>query len=402
LPEFAEFFAGIGLVRMAIEPIGWRCRFANDISREKADFYGHWFGLDDLAIKDIRDVRVEEIPAGIELFTASFPCIDLSLAGNRSGINGRHSGAVWPFLDLLAAYSKRAGSPPKAVLLENVIGLIASNGGQDLAAVIAALNQISYRCDVVVVDAKSFLPQSRPRVFVIGLQDADPTMSRHPAGEESRLRPASLIKFFQENRGLTLGESAVPQPPRRPLVGLESVVDWSSHARSDVWWPSEKVDKLVSEMNPIHRERLKSLARAQSPRFATMYRRVRRGRSVGEVRADGIAGCLRTPVGGSSVQFLVEVDGERTRIRPMTAIEYGRLQGVTREIPGGLRERQGMHAFGDAVCVPAVGWLVRHAFGHLTGTGKSQKEPVRPLRDRLFEGRKRRSGVGAEVTILAD
>ncbi|MBI4306588.1 MAG: DNA cytosine methyltransferase [Chloroflexi bacterium] len=401
MPTFAEFFAGIGLVRMAIEPLGWQCCFANDISEEKASVYTHWFGSDHLAIEDVRDVQIEDVPAGVALFTASFPCIDVSLAGNRNGINGRHSGAVWPFLDLVARYSRRTGAAPRAVLLENVVGLIASNGGRDLAGVIRNLNQIGYRCDVVLVDAKSFVPQSRPRVFIIGLQDGDPTITRFPAGEESRLRPAAVIKFFRQNRDLCFGESSIPLPPRMPLIGLDSIVDWLAHNQAELWWPPDKVARLISEMNPIHRERLRSLGRAQGPRYATMYRRVRQGRAVGEIRADGIAGCLRTPVGGSSVQFLVEIDSDRIRIRPMTAIEYGRLQGVTLDLPAGFRERQGLHAFGDAVCVPAVRWLVGHAFQHLTESGPTGKRPLGPLRDRMLEGKKRISSVGARVPIHA-
>ena len=97
-----------------------------------------------------------------------------------------------------------------------------------------------------------------------------------------------------------------------------------------------------------------------------MFRRVRKGRTVGEVRGDRIAGCLRTPQGGSSVQFLVDGRHDDIRIRPLTGREYARLQGAWR-FPIDVGRRQAQLGFGDAVCVPAVRWLVDHAFGFILG-----------------------------------
>ena len=92
-----------------------------------------------------------------------------------------------------------------------------------------------------------------------------------------------------------------------------------------------------------------------------MYRRRRNGRTVGELRPDRIAGCLRTPQGGSSVQFLVDCRSGAARIRPLTGREYARLQGAD-SFPIEVNDRQARLGFGDAVCVQAVRWLVQHAF----------------------------------------
>ena len=102
MPQFAEFFSGIGLVREAIEPLGWQCAFANDIAPEKATMYADRFGTDHLRVDDIKNLTLSNVPDNLDLLTASFPCIDLSLAGNRRGLAGEHSGTVWPFLDLVA------------------------------------------------------------------------------------------------------------------------------------------------------------------------------------------------------------------------------------------------------------------------------------------------------------
>lgn len=118
MAAFAEFFAGIGLVREAIEPLGWTCAFANDISPAKAEMYDARFGSEHLVVDDINRLVTDDLPTDVDLVTASFPCIDLSLAGNRAGLAGEHSGTVWAFLELLAAQRQRSAMPA-AVLLES-------------------------------------------------------------------------------------------------------------------------------------------------------------------------------------------------------------------------------------------------------------------------------------------
>ena len=103
MAAFGEFFAGISLVREAMEPLGWRCVFANDIAPGKAEMYRTRFGFRHFVVDEVNNLTVDQLPADIDLVTASFPCIDLSLAGNRAGLVGEHSGTVWPFLKLLAA-----------------------------------------------------------------------------------------------------------------------------------------------------------------------------------------------------------------------------------------------------------------------------------------------------------
>ena len=372
MPKFAEFFAGIGLVRKAIEPLGWECAFANDISPKKAELYELAYGGEHLVVDNINNLHESQLPPGIELFTASFPCIDLSLAGNRNGIDGRHSSAFWPFLRLLRDYSETGA--PKAVLLENVVGMLTSSGGLDLARIVAGLNELGYKVDVVVVDAKWFVPQSRPRVFVIGLLEDDNAMKSPVDSRSTRIRPNAVRAFQAAHLAANFGEIPLPDPPERSPVSLLGVLEGVA-SDSASWWPDEDANRLIQRMNPLHRERVENLAAAGGDGVATMFRRVRSGRAVGEVRVDGLAGCLRTPLGGSSIQFLVDARGGSPRIRRMTAREYARLQGAG-DYPIEVSERQAMYGFGDAVCVPAVRWLVKHAFGHFVGgTGEPTTIP---------------------------
>ncbi len=102
---FAEFFAGIGLVRKGLEQEGsWQCAFANDIDKFKADIYTRNFGKDDFLLDDIANIYANSIP-DVALVTASFPCQDLSLAGNRKGLTGNRSGTFFEFIRIITIFA---------------------------------------------------------------------------------------------------------------------------------------------------------------------------------------------------------------------------------------------------------------------------------------------------------
>ena len=360
MARFAEFFSGIGLVREAIEPLGWECVFANDIAPDKAEMYRDRFGDGHLIVDDINNLTLDDLPGDLDLLTASFPCIDLSLAGNRRGLDGEHSGAIWPFLDLAADYVANR-TAPQALLLENVTGFVTSHGGRDLAEVCERIGDLGYRIDLTVVDAKWFTPQSRPRLFLIALRDDLATCALPPTGEVTRLRNAAIRRFQSEHRGLPLVELPLPEPPHTSPKRLIDILE-DVPANHESWWTEEQVRALA--MHDRHASRVGELLLGKRDGVATMYRRVRSGRTVGELRSDSIAGCLRTANGGSSVQFLVDCRLGRPRIRPLTGREYARLQGAG-DFPITVGRRQAQSGFGDAVCVPAVRWLVDAAFGFL-------------------------------------
>lgn len=118
-PRAAEFFAGIGLVRLALERQGWDVVFANDIDPDKAEMYRHnWPANDHLVVGDIHKLDVDAIPT-CDLFTASFPCNDLSIAGRWEGLNGKESSAFWGFTRILRDLGPRR---PGLVMLEIVVG----------------------------------------------------------------------------------------------------------------------------------------------------------------------------------------------------------------------------------------------------------------------------------------
>lgn len=106
-----ELFAGIGLMRAGLEAAGFRVVFANDIEPFKAKMYVANYGPDDFHLGDVRDLRGGELPDA-DLLTASFPCTDLSLAGNRAGLAGEHSGTFWEAVRLLKEMGPRLPRVP--------------------------------------------------------------------------------------------------------------------------------------------------------------------------------------------------------------------------------------------------------------------------------------------------
>ena len=348
----AEFFAGIGLVRMALERTGWAVEYANDIKPFKRDMYRENFPGGHLDPRDVREVGGADIPS-VDLATASFPCIDLSLAGRRRGLDGEQSSLFWEFARVIG---EMGGRRPQFVLIENVPSFVTSSEGRDLRAALSGLNNLGYECDLVLTDAKWYVPQSRKRLFIVGRRGG---FTERPAQwGESPLRPPALLRFIEANCDLRLAPLRSPPPPTAG-VSLESVIERLSEGDGR-WWSAERASQFVAALSERHHERLTSMIAGSSLAWATAYRRTRNGRSVWEIRSDGIAGCLRTSGGGSSKQALVEAGLGGARVRWMTPLEYARLQGAEDyRVPESVSDNQALFGFGDAVCVPALEWIVR-------------------------------------------
>jgi DNA (cytosine-5)-methyltransferase 1 len=363
IPErrFADFFAGIGLAEMALESCGWRAVFANDIDPKKFQVYASNLPGERYRVGDVWDLSPEDIP-DIELAWASFPCIDLSLAGNRAGLNGKHSSAFWGFHGILDGLGSRR---PQFVVLENVMGLLRHRKGEALRQVVGALNGLGYRCDALVVDAIHFVPQSRPRLFVLGSLHA-PYAPVLPGVRPSAVRPPDLVRFMLANWDLRWGFFGFAEPPTRRATVEGIIEDIPTHSAQ--WWDEAKTAHLVSQMSSAHVARVRGLLHCDQFRFLTVYRRVRPDGCRAEVRFDGVAGCLRTAVGGSSRQIVLRVGGGDIGARWMTPREYARLQGVPDWFGINVRTNQALHAFGDAVCVPVVQWLADNLISPLWST----------------------------------
>ena len=190
MKNFVEFFAGVGLVREGLSNFGWECAWANDISSDKKDTYVENFGTEDFWLGDIWDVAANNdlIPEDVFLYTASFPCTDLSVAGGRAGLAGKQSGTLSALIEIIRN-KKLIGNAPKVVLLENVKGFLTSHQGKDIGETVKYFSELGYFIDIIELDAINFSAQSRPRVFVIAVLEelAKKTMNiNHPSSVCSR------------------------------------------------------------------------------------------------------------------------------------------------------------------------------------------------------------------------
>lgn len=354
----AEFFAGIGLMRLGLERQGWQLRFANDLDPQKCRIYRDQFADAEqhLVEGDIHKLDAGRIPH-VTLATASFPCNDLSLAGARKGLKGRHSSAFWGFVDIL---EKMKDTKPPLVLLENVAGFLTSHGGADFKNALRALNSLGYRVDAMILDAARFVPQSRQRLFVVGIAaDYRNTLA---VGEqlqffESDVRPKALADFILKNNDIDWQIRHLPSQPQR-LSSLADILEDIPHD-SSLWWNSERSTYLYNQMSERHKDVAQQMIQAPDYSYGTVFRRVRNGASMAELRTDGVAGCLRTPRGGSGRQILFKAGKGGYFVRLLTPRECARLMGAdnfTINVP----LNQALFGFGDAVCVPVIEWIAEH------------------------------------------
>lgn len=350
-PQALEFFAGIGLARMGLESSGFAVTWANDFEPTKKAMYDAQFrgtGPAHFALGDIAQVEATELPSGASLAWASSPCTDLSLAGNRAGFAGPQSGTFWQFIRLLTDLKQ---DRPAAIVLENVVGLATSHGGDDLIAAIRAFNELGYSIDVLSIDARRFVPQSRPRIFLVGAL----TPPTDVAVPNSELRP-DWLQWVYGDPTLRTHRAPLPAPPAPRTEGLGRNVE-KLPPDDDRWWNEARTAAFVSSLSEIQLERVTSLRAQAETCYRTAYRRTRNGKAMWEVRADDISGCLRTARGGSSKQAVVRLGNGQLQVRWMTPREYARLMGASDYDLTSARTNQALFGFGDAVAVPVVEWL---------------------------------------------
>jgi DNA (cytosine-5)-methyltransferase 1 len=364
MPSFYEFFAGGGMARAGLGT-SWRCLFANDIDAKKAAAYRSNWGKDIFRLGDVNALLPSDLPGEPDLIWGSFPCQDLSLAGAGAGLQGQRSGAFHPFWKQVQAL-RAQGRAPALVAIENVCGTITSHQGRDFETICRTYAEAGYRFGALVINADLFLPQSRPRLFVIGLRDdiAPVLTEREP---DDRFPSAALRRAVQ-NLPEEIRKKSVwwrlPSPPPRAT----KLADLIEESPNSVGWhsPSE-TNRLIALMSPINRAKLDQAMKADGRRVGCVYRRTRTDaaglrQQRAEVRFDDVAGCLRTPAGGSSRQTILVVEGVRVRSRLISARETARLMGLpdSYQLPHAYSEAY--HLTGDGVAVPVVRHLAAHLF----------------------------------------
>ena len=361
LPTFVDFFAGSGLVtegaRHSCLPV-----WSNDICAKKAAIYTANHDPGHFHLGSIEDVNGSAIPAG-DIVWASFPCQDLSLAGKMGGLAASRSGLFWEWLRVLDEMPE----PPKVIALENVTGLLCSNGGEDYRLLHQALRARSYKVGPMLIDARHWVPQSRPRVFVVAVQE-DVDTADFEDFSPTWLHPDSVTQAISSLEGSVFW--SMPFPKDRPKT-LADIIDWKAPVFDEA-----KTERLLSIIAPSHRARLESLPKSQRAVFPG-YRRTRNGKQVLELRFDNISGCLRTAEGGSSRQFLILHQNGNFSARLITTREAARLMGAPDSYKLSTNYNEAYSAMGDAVAVPVVRHLAEHLLAPLAKLSQSNAKRTR-------------------------
>jgi DNA (cytosine-5)-methyltransferase 1 len=364
--SFYEFFAGGGMVRAGLG-LGWKCLFANDFDHKKGEIYTRNWGGEALQLSDIRDIVVGDLPSTPDLVWGSFPCQDLSLAGGGAGLRGERSGTFFPFWDIINDLIAD-GRGPKIIALENVCGALTSNSGQDFAAICKTFANAGYRYGALVINASLFLPQSRPRLFVIGVRgdiDLAPNLTSgtpdklfHTAG----LRRAIDLLPSEAKSKLVWWNIA---PPTKRKSNFADIIE--ENPTTVRWHTESETNQLMSMMSPTNLAKVELAKTAGVLKVGGIYRRTRvdgvgRKTQRAEVRFDDISGCLRTPAGGSSRQIVMLVAGESVKTRLISPRETARLMGLddSYELPSNYNDAY--HLTGDGVAVDVVSYLRRKIF----------------------------------------
>ncbi len=367
MADFYEFFAGAGMARAGLGE-AWTCRFANDFDGKKGLTYqSNWGAGGELHVGDIRGVSTSQLPDEADLMWGSFPCQDLSLAGTGGGLKGERSGTFYPFWDIVNAL-KEEGRAPKIVALENVCGTLTSHNGGDFGAICKTFAKSGYRYGALVINAQLFVPQSRPRLFLIGVRsDVEIDPSLLSSGPISPFHTPSLERAFARVDAQTLEQRVwwnLPTPPHRANTFADLIEDSPTSVK---WHTRTETDALVAKMSRVNLDKLNAAKRAGRRMVGGVYKRTRfdeAGNKVqrAEVRFDDVAGCLRTPAGGSSRQVILVVDGQKISSRLISARETARLMGLEESYKLPANYNEAYHLTGDGVVAPVVRHLAAHIF----------------------------------------
>jgi DNA (cytosine-5)-methyltransferase 1 len=368
---FCEFFAGGGMARAGLGE-SWRCSFANDFDKMKVETYEANWGGGDITYRDVASLGLSDLPAHtVDLVWASFPCQDLSLAGNYRGLGGERervatrSGTFWPFWRLVRGLAQ-GGRAPRAIVLENVFGCLTSRGGKDFVSIASALAELDYKFGAAVIDAVHFVPQSRPRVFFIAFRsDQNIPASLIAEGPQASWHPAALMDAYAGVTATTK-RNWIWWNVSRPLARNSTFADLIEDSPATMkWHAASHTNYILSLMSPLNRKKVSDAIASGRKMVGTVYRRTRPDengakRQRAEVRFDDVAGCLRTPAGGSSRQVILVVEGGTIRSRLLSPREAARLMGLDDRYVLPERYNHAYHVCGDGVCVPVVRHIAEH------------------------------------------
>jgi DNA (cytosine-5)-methyltransferase 1 len=334
--RFIDLFAGIGGLRCGFQPLGGKCVFTSEWDRYSQATYRANFACDHDFAGDITKVAAQDIPEH-DLLLAGFPCQPFSIAGvsKKNALKRPHGFACEAQGTLFFDVARIIGHHrPRAFLLENVKNLVNHDRGRTFEVIHRILKEeLGYEVHARVINAKSFVPQNRERIFIVG---------------------------FRESTGFDFDSLEVPDPlagPRMNAVlhredGTESVDNQYLRDDGRVLEKYTLTDHLWNYLQG----------------YAQKHQEAGHGFGYGLVGPNDVARTLSARYYKDGSEILVRQHGKNPR--RLTPRECARLMGF--EQPGKadmiipVSDTQAYRQFGNAVVVPVVQAIAKHMLPWLT------------------------------------
>jgi DNA (cytosine-5)-methyltransferase 1 len=227
--------------------------------------------------------------------------------------------------------------------VENVVGFLVADDGKHLSDAYFALRELGYKLGAIEINASLFLPQSRPRAFLLAVRDgvdlSDLTQSTPTA-------PFHTSAVIRASKRVSDPDWVWWSIPDRNINRPSFSDICERDAQCDPAEKTKRLQKMLSQSNLRKLETVRKLGTRPDENGIGQQRL--------EIRFDGLAGCLRTPNGGSSRQTVIIVDETGVRSRLLTVRECARLMGApdSFKLPGSYND--GYRAMGDGVAVPVT------------------------------------------------
>jgi DNA (cytosine-5)-methyltransferase 1 len=271
--------------------------------------------------------------------------------------------------------------PPPILAVENVVGFLVAEEGGYFRSAYQAIRKRGYIAGALQIDAINFVPQSRPRSFLIAVKEGLRVREFVQEAPGPIYHTKGVVTAFR-----AVGDKGwvwwrLPKAPARSLTfGDLCELDCPVHSE-------EETQRLMGMLSERNLQKLRAAISSHRRVVGTGYKRIRREEDGQkhqrlEIRFDGVAGCLRTPNGGSSRQIVLIVSDETVKTRLMSIRETARLMGLrdTYQLLGSYNDAY--RAMGDAVAVPVTRWLSEHllaplAMRNCTSKGRTFEVAIR-------------------------
>lgn len=342
---FIDLFAGIGGMRKGFESVGGKCVFTSEWNKYARQTYAANFEMDHDIGGDITKISEEDIPEH-DVLLAGFPCQPFSIAGvskknslgNPHGFEDKTQGTLFFDIARILKHHK-----PSAILLENVKNLVSHDKGKTFQVIKDTLQELGYYFDTRIIDAKSFLPQHRERIFIVG---------------------------FRTDLGFDFSELDIPDSNSGPK--LKSILHPQDGSEEE---ETPFTIGEIAKVNPKYTLSDKLWNYLQD--YAEKHRKRGNGFGFGLVSPEDTSRTLSARYYKDGSEILVEQKGKNPR--RLTPRECSRLMGFDRprengfEIP--VSDTQAYKQFGNAVAVPVVEEIAKFIKPFILEE-KKQKEPL--------------------------